>query len=249
MTTPTGKRAVVVGATGSVGRMLVKTLALDPRVARVTAAVRKLREPGSVAAFYLLGDQPEAAGKVQEVAVDYAALSDAPTAGGVFEGHDIGFSGLGIYTAAAQSEAHFREVEVTANMRAAKAMRLGGVGRFAYLSGQGVTQTPGCLTPQFSRVKGEAERRLQTEVGFERCTVVRPAGIYDRPEGSTPAHALEGFMNNRMRFLLNTSVGIKCEEVAQAMVHSALAGEPVAPILENNDIRATAAAYRSSHKS
>ena len=220
------ERAVVVGASGGVGRFLVKTLAKDSRVEIVTAIVRKKREEAVIKSFYLLDGDPEgdeAIKKVQEQQISYDELTDEPTEAGIFQGHTIGFSGLAIYTADATSEEHFRQVEITYNLRAAKMMKLGGVHSYSYLSGMGASQKPpGLFTPLFSKVKGEAERRLQTEVGFERANVVRPPGIFDRPADSKPANKLESFLNKNMRFILNTNLGVTAEGLAQAMVHSAL---------------------------
>ena len=206
-------KGVVVGATGGVGRFIVKTLALDPRVESVTAVVRKPHE--NLKEFYLLSDAPggeEAAGKIKEEQIDFEKISDEPTKPGIFAGHTIGFSGLAVYTGHVRSEEEFRHIEVTTNLRAAKLMKLGGVESYAYLSSESVSQDPPKFyTPMFSRVKGEAERKLQHDVGFKRATIARPTGIFDRPKDSTTANSLEYFMNYYGRFLLSTHYGILAE--------------------------------------
>eukprot|EP00301_Raphidiophrys_heterophryoidea_P001842 c10871_g1_i1.p1 GENE.c10871_g1_i1~~c10871_g1_i1.p1 ORF type:complete len:268 (+),score=63.46 c10871_g1_i1:57-806(+) len=209
-----GKRAVVVGSTGGVGRFLVKTLLLDPRITHVTAVVRK-PQAGPATFFRLSEDEAKQANidtRLRQVVMpDFEANFNES----LFADHDLGFSCLGLYTAHAKSEAHFRQVEIEFNLKAAEAMKKGGVSRYAYLSGKGVKQDGSML--MFARVKGEAEKRLQA-VGFASALAARPGGIFNRGEDTLKANVLEPYMAK----MLPSCLGIDAEVIAQAMVHSTL---------------------------
>eukprot|EP00750_Incisomonas_marina_P021472 INCI4442.1.p1 GENE.INCI4442.1~~INCI4442.1.p1 ORF type:complete len:168 (-),score=25.81 INCI4442.1:128-631(-) len=156
-----------------------------------------------------------------------------------FRGHTHGYSGLGLYSTAAENEEHFRRIEVDFNCRAARCMKAGGVHSFSYLSGQGVTQSPSWYTPMFARVKGAAETVLLHEVGFRRATSVRPPAIFDR--GVEGDEARQDFMNRWLRFLLRTRFGVTAEQIATAMVASTTDDTVAGPeILEAADIVAAA---------
>jgi len=236
MTTQT-KKAIVVGSTGGVGRWIVYTLALDPRVGMITAIVRGNSRP---AEFFHLN--PQQFQKVRQVDANFEKLDEK-----VFQGHDVGFSALGIYTSQAKDEAHFRRIEIDYNVAAAKAMMSGGVKRFAYLSGSGASQTGSMM--MFARVKGDAEKALQN-IGFERATVVRPGMILGRGTDAQlpPFYVQLDFLSN----LVPQKFKIQAQEIARAMVHSTL-GLPDAPvepsrkwIWENMDIHRYAGEYEAS---
>jgi uncharacterized protein YbjT (DUF2867 family) len=227
------QRAVVVGATGGVGRWIVSVLLADPRVGQVTAVSRRKQPDDAVAAYYMAS--PEVAlAKLRQATVDFSAVDAS-----VFAGHTLGFSALGLYTADAKSEAHFRSVEVDCNVAAAAAMRAGGVRRYAYLSGMGVKQDGGLV--MFARVKGAAEKELQA-AGFERATVVRPGTIIKRAGAVRP-----GLMYGLAERLTPAFMAVAAQDLAKAMVASAIkdaAGEK--EVWELKRIKAEARAYDES---
>jgi uncharacterized protein YbjT (DUF2867 family) len=226
-------KAVVVGASGGVGRWIVSVLLSDPRVGRVTAVSRRSLPDDAAAAYYMAAPEV-AAVKLRQAAVDFGALNAT-----VFAGHTLGFSALGLYTQDAESEAHFRAVEVDCNVAAAAAMHAGGVRRYAYLSGQGVRQDGGLV--MFARVKGAAEKALQAR-GFERATMVRPGAIRKR---AGPVKA--GLMYGLAERLMPAFLSVEAQSVAKAMVASTLRGAVgEKEIWENKQIKREAQAYDES---
>jgi len=207
-------KAVVVGSSGGVGRWVVHTLACDPRVETITALTRRTN---LTADFFHLEGKPEQFAKVQQKPVDFNNLNEK-----ALKGHDIGFSALGLYTAEVKDEQHFRQVEIDYNMKAARAMYDNGQGvkRFAYLSGQGVSQDGSRI--MFARVKGEAEKSMQS-IGFERATMARPGGIYNRGEdGNASGYKKLMQYGELLMKRLPGSMAIDAQDIAKAMVHSTL---------------------------
>ena len=216
------------GATGAIGRLVVNALAKDARIAKVTAIVRGEKD----AAFWFL-DANEWTKVEQLVLLDVSTVERIKC--------DLGFCCIGLYAANGTKEAYFREVEVGVNTKAAAAMREGGCRRCCYLSGAGVTGK-GML---FSRVKGAAEVSLR-DVGFEVFSCFRPPGIMDRP-GKRVYGPPESFINSSMRWLLRTSMFVRAEDVAWAMLSFSFSDAP-RPVYEARAIKAEAKAFECEQK-
>jgi len=235
-----GKKCLVIGATGGVGRLIVRVLALDPRVSHITAIVRSERPR----AFFFEGmvGTSEAEAKIEQLKVaDFDKLQDHESTfkAGKF---DSFLSGLGLYTADVKSEDEFEKVEIHYNEVVAKAVVAGGTKAAAYLSGNGVVKPEaiGALTPMFARVKGKAEATFERL--FPTGMSARPGGILDRPG---PQKFWDGVMNSwAFRWMGNTSLGIEAILIAKAMVQGGLI-EPLQPnqSVENNDLKHLAHKY------
>lgn len=90
-----GKSAVVAGATGSVGRLVVSSCLTDPRIDKVTAVVRQ-KVPADRAGK-LWGTTNTA--KLSQVQVDYISLKvDNVTLKEAFKGTDAFLTCLGLYS-------------------------------------------------------------------------------------------------------------------------------------------------------
>jgi nucleoside-diphosphate-sugar epimerase len=232
-------RAIIIGSTGGIGRWIVKTLAYDNRISSITALTRSIRS-NNPAGFFRVEENLYQQ-KIKQVLVNVDQIDET-----TFKGHHIGFSGLGIYTALANKqpnpEEYFRKIEIEDNLNIARAMLHGGVKRYSYLSGAGASQNGSRI--MFARVKGDAERRLQNDIGFERCTVVRPAAIVGRGEdASTTNYLVPDWI---VRMIMPNRYVVEAEDIARAMVHSTLCRKDIGSkcILENMDIKKFALEYK-----
>ena len=78
-------RAIVAGSTGGVGRRVVRALALDPRVERVTALARPTPTPRDAASLFDLADDPAALSKVVFAPMKYDELLATGTGAEAFQ--------------------------------------------------------------------------------------------------------------------------------------------------------------------
>jgi len=234
-----GKICLVIGSTGSIGRLVVRVLALDPRVSHITAIVRSER-PKS---FWFEGvSGTEVEGKIVQLTVaDFSKLSEHEAAfkAGKF---DSFLSGLGMYTADVKDEQEFEKVEIQYNEVVAKAAAAGGTKASAYLSGMGAVKPAqiGYFTLMFARVKGKAESMF--EKLFPVGISARPGGIFGRPGG---AGLKESALNSAaLSWLAGTSFGIDALDIAKAMVQGSVIA-PIDPnrVVENNELRTISEQY------
>jgi len=233
------KRCIVLGSTGAVGRLLIKTLAQDPRVSGVTAVVRKQQD----VPFWLLEGDTASLQKFKQLVVPDLAQVDSFEK--EFAGHDCFISAMGLYSGDVKDEASFEKVEIGLNEGTARVAAKGGATVGAYLSGMGVVKPNevGYFTPMFSRVKGKAEAAIERIFSMGLCA--RPGGIYDRILPGIEKRFYDHF-NDGFRFVFeNTqSLGISAPDIAKAMVQATVV-EPLNPIrsVENAELKTLARAY------
>uniref|UniRef100_A0A7S1ZP53 NAD(P)-binding domain-containing protein n=1 Tax=Trieres chinensis TaxID=1514140 RepID=A0A7S1ZP53_TRICV len=219
-----GKKAIVAGATGSVGRLVVQTLVGDSRVEHVTAVVRK--EVPSERAKELWG---ETNGKVTQLAVDFKKLKDEAGSGemtdaakSAFDGSDAFITCLGVYSSKA-SEKEMDEIEGSFNAALAKIAKDAGAKRGAYLSGDGVKQPTleGKAFAKFGRAKGRAEETL-AGIFTEGHLACRPGAIFERP--GPPVYGAMEKLFDKWPFekMKKTNMGIVASDIAKAMVQGSL---------------------------
>ncbi|MGA2550735.1 MAG: nucleoside-diphosphate sugar epimerase [Burkholderiaceae bacterium] len=146
------RRALVVGATGLVGRALVGELALDRAYSAIHVIVRR---------------QGIAFGpKVQVHIAQFEALAQFP-----FPAVDDVYCCLGTTIRDAGSRQAFRTVDYQFVLESAKRARQANARRFALVSALGANPD----SPVFyNRVKGEAERDVRA-LGFESLVIARPS--------------------------------------------------------------------------
>jgi len=133
----TGRRVILAGATGLVGRELLNLLLEDPTVEVVHAFGR--RPPGI--------DHPKLLAHV----VDFASLSLMPPA-------DEVYLALGTTIKVAGSQAAFRAVDVEANLAMARAALAAGARRVGLVSAMGADARSRVF---YNRCKGELEDALK----------------------------------------------------------------------------------------
>jgi len=146
----TGRRIALAGATGLVGRELLRLLLEDPTVEVVHAFGR--RSPGI--------EHPKLLAHV----VDFAALSPLPPV-------DEAYLALGTTIKVAGSQAAFRAVDVEANLAMARAALAAGARRVGLVSAMGADTRSRVF---YNRCKGELEDALKS-LKLESLVVARPS--------------------------------------------------------------------------
>ncbi|KAL4424870.1 hypothetical protein ABPG77_002093 [Micractinium sp. CCAP 211/92] len=170
--------AVVLGATGAVGREVLGQLLASPRWSSVTAVGRRAAD---APAEYTSQPGYNAA-KLKQVVVDMDRLEEQ--AGGAFAGADSVFCCLGTTRAAAGSAEAFKKVDLHYVEAAAKAAAAAGVPHFSLVSAQGARAGlwASDLKPfhglLYAKTKGLAEEAVKAS-GFAYATIMRP-GLLER---------------------------------------------------------------------
>lgn len=243
------KKAVVAGATGSVGRLIVKTCMEDPRIEKVTAVVR--RTISSEKAEELWGSSNSS--KLTQLVVDYPSLTvdDAKLKEG-FQGCDAFLTALGVYSGNS-SRALMEEAEVKYNSILATLAHEAGAKRGSYLSGQGVQQPKkeGKPRAMFAEIKGQAEETLAEifSADDEAHVSVRPGGIFDRP--GPPVYGIFEKLLTKwpLKKLKDTKYGISAPDIAKGMVQGGLFDDIETvngnTVWENNTIKEAARRYEA----
>lgn len=157
MSRPPKLRIAVAGATGLVGRALLRRLADNRRVGSLYAL---LRSPAASASL------PAAA---RPLRVDYASLGGAGTA--ALPALDWAFCALGTTIRTAGSRTAFRAVDVDAVIAFARAAQAAGARRFGVVSALGADAGSAVF---YNRCKGEMEVALRA-IGFDSLVIARPS--------------------------------------------------------------------------
>jgi uncharacterized protein YbjT (DUF2867 family) len=223
----TGKRLVIVGATGMVGGYALRYALEASDVGSVTAIGRRK-----------LGISHP---KLKEVL--HPNFADCSALAGTLSGQDAAVFCLGAYTGAVSAE-ELRTVTVDYTVEFARVLHANSPGAdFSFLSGSGADPTGRSRIP-FARFKGEAERALLA-TGFPRVYIFRPAYIYPVEPRKEPnfSYRVLRAIYPALRALFPNQV-IRADDLARAMVDVAVRGtsEHQGVIFENRDIRAMVAA-------
>lgn len=147
------RTAVLVGATGLVGRHTLSRLATDDRWTRVVTLTRRPLEPVSST------HAPHV--------VDFDALADAS---GWFACDDL-FCALGTTMKQAGSQEAFRRVDFEYVVQSAELAHAGGARQVLLVSAYGASASSRVF---YNRVKGEAEDAIQ-RIGFTSVQILRPS--------------------------------------------------------------------------
>ena len=161
------RTVALAGATGLVGREILRGLVADPSVAAIHVLARRAIEP---------------AAKVTAHVVDFRALPALPRVEEVY-------LALGTTIKVAGSQAAFRAVDFDANLAVAKAALAAGARRAGLVSAMGASARSGIF---YSRVKGELEDALAA-LPFEGLVIARPSMLAgDRESLGQPVRSGEG---------------------------------------------------------
>jgi uncharacterized protein YbjT (DUF2867 family) len=200
------KTAIVLGATGLVGRSLVEQLARAAPIGRVVTITRRPAEPLST--------------NVTNHVVDFERL-DAYAA--LFAA-DYLFSSLGTTRRQAGSIEAQRQVDLEYQFAAAQLAARSGVGHYLLVSSTGANA--GSSNP-YLKMKGELEQRV-LQLPFERISIFQPSVLAGRRAHARAAEQLGGFMLHGLRFIpgLRRYRPIRGEQVAEKMIAVGLSPGP-----------------------
>lgn len=208
-------KALVIGATGAVGKDLVRMLCEDSSVERIDIFVRrevKVTVPKMVV-HVVDFDHPE-------------GWADSLTG-------DVLFSAMGTTIKAAGSQKAQWKVDYTYQYEAARAARANGVKTFVLVSSVGANAKSKVF---YTQMKGALDDAVQA-LGFEGCFILRPPSLIrkgsDRFGEKAGVTLLKAF--NAIG-LMRSFTPMPTEEVAAAMIRLAKSGRKGAAIIDSQDI-------------
>lgn len=150
MDRPAARRVLLAGATGLVGREILRGLLADDTVAAVHALARRPLDVRHA--------------KLTVHVVDFAALPALPPL-------DEAYLALGTTIKVAGSQPAFRAVDFDANLAVARAAQGAGARRVGVVSAMGADPHSSIF---YNRVKGELEHALE-RLRFEALVIARPS--------------------------------------------------------------------------
>ncbi len=214
---PTNAGTLLAGATGLIGRELLRMLLAQTPAPRLHALVRRV---------------PAAADtRVHWLPVDFARLPTLPAA-------EEAWCCLGTTLKQAGSQAAFRAVDHDAVLAFARAARAAGARRFGVVSALGASPRSAGF---YNRVKGEMEAAVAT-LGFDSVVIARPSLLSgDRGALGQPARTGEqlalwltapiaGLIPKGMR-------PIKARTVARGMIVALRQQQPGVRIVESGELQ------------
>jgi len=210
----TRKTALLAGATGLVGREIMKFLSQDPRIAAVRTLVRRP-----------LPEQDKGP-RVVECIADFDRLQEHLD----WFKADVVFCALGTTIAKAGSQPAFRKVDFDYPLEIAKRARSQGARHFLLVSAAGADPRSRMF---YNRVKGELEAALGA-LGYPSLTIARPSLLL----GDRKEHRLGEEIGKRLSWIFPPAWrGVQASAVASALVRAALEERPGAEILDNVMLR------------
>jgi uncharacterized protein YbjT (DUF2867 family) len=208
-------KALVIGATGAVGKDLVHQLLADESFERVDIFVRREVDiPSSRLVVHVVDfDNPE-------------SWSDQ------LQG-DVLFSCMGTTIRAAGSQDAQWKVDYTYQYNAAKAARSNGVPTYALVSSMGSDPKSKVF---YTRMKGALDEAVK-KLGYERCFILRPTSLirkdsdrFGEKAGVVILRALNAIG------LLRSLAPMPTEAVAAAMISLAKSGRKGVEIISSQDV-------------
>lgn len=157
--------AVVAGGTGLVGRKLIETLSLDPRVSEIRALAR---DPSQLPSSPKLKTHP------------WSSIENEPIPGDIF------YCSLGTTLKKAGSREAFRAIDFDLTLAFAKMGLRAGAKTFALVSAKGASRHSLFF---YSRVKGELENSVSA-LGYPEIIIVRPGLLIGDRTERRPAERL-----------------------------------------------------------
>jgi uncharacterized protein YbjT (DUF2867 family) len=205
--------ALLAGATGLVGRELLRLLSAAPEVSEVRALVRRP----------LITRRDS---KVRECRVDFERLD----ARHEWFRADAAFCALGTTIRQAGSQDAFRKVDFDYPLAVARAAKEGGARHFLLVSALGASARSGVF---YSRVKGELEDAI-IALGFTSVTIARPSMLAGDREEKRPLEELA----KKIGWLVPARWRpVEAASVAAALVDAMRRRAPGVEILENAALR------------
>jgi uncharacterized protein YbjT (DUF2867 family) len=208
------RRAIVAGATGLIGRELVRLLLDDPRYVRVTILVRRpieIRHP-----------------KLETRIIDYAALDRIDPD---MNGADV-FCTLGTTIKKAGTRKAFREVDYGYPLALGRMAKEGGAAQFLIVTSMGASASSRIF---YSRVKGEVEEAL-SRLELPALHIFRPSLLLGKREEFRFGERVASLLLPPLGPLLGKYRPIHARTVAHAMRQAAGLGVTGTRIYESDEI-------------
>ncbi|XP_029986612.1 oxidoreductase HTATIP2 [Sphaeramia orbicularis] len=216
------KSCFILGASGETGKVLLKELLERNIFSKITLIGRR----------QLTFEGKEYENLVQEV-VDFEKLDDHAAA---FQGHDVGYCCLGTTRAKAGADGFVR-VDHDYVLKSAELAKAGGVSQFHLQTSRGADKTSSFL---YLKVKGQVEADVEA-LGFDRYAIYRPGVLLVERQESRSGEWLARKFFSALSAVCTTSMAIRVEAVAKAMVsNTVIKSEQKMEILENKAIAALA---------
>jgi uncharacterized protein YbjT (DUF2867 family) len=199
------RQALVIGATGLVGGLVVRSLLQNPAYGRIRVLVRRRLEL----------EHP----KLEQHIVDWEQLEEQKD---LFRNVDDLYCCLGTTIKKAGSQENFRQVDFHYPVKAAILAKEHGVSQMLVISSMGADSGSRIF---YSRTKGEMEEALSA-IGFGSLHIFRPSLILgDRKEKrlgeQLAAHAMT-FLDRWMKGRVDKYRAIQASTIARAMINIAL---------------------------
>lgn len=195
---------IVIGATGLVGKQLLKRLQEEPTCQEITAVVRTYQ------------NDLETLGKVKQLVLeDFLMLNDQD-----ISKHSHGFSCLGTTMKKAGSKQAFYNIDYTINAHFAELLQQSQA-HYVLLSAMGANSQSHFY---YNRVKGELEDYVQTLM-LDRISLIRPSLLIgERPEQRFLEDAAQQVYHKLSRFIPDSFPykPVTAAQVAHTMVEAAL---------------------------
>lgn len=197
--------ALIAGASGLIGGLLLEQLLRAPLYEQVVAVTRRplaIKHP-----------------KLHEIVGDFENVETAVAAAG-FKPTDA-FCTLGTTIKKAGSQAAFSKVDFEYVLRFARAAKAAGAQRFLLVTAVGANARSAIF---YSRVKGEIEDAVRA-LGFEATHIFRPSMLMgernERRPGESIAKTLTPYVSPFLIGPASIYKGIKADTVAAAMAAAA----------------------------
>lgn len=213
------KTAIVIGATGLIGKELTQRLLNDPSFDKVKVFVRKQLLPGH--------------SKLQQVIVDFNNLSQCATE---ITG-DVVFCAMGTTIKTAGSQEAFVKVDYTYVLNFAEQAKKNGVPQFILVSSLGVTESGGNF---YLTVKRDVENALK-RLKFNSLVIVRPSMLLGQRAEFRLGESIGKFFMKSLGFLfigkLKKYKAIEASVVAKAMIALSKAGLEEVSVFESDRLQ------------
>lgn len=216
------RSVMLLGATGLVGREILRQLCADPGIGRVVVLVRRL---------FQAPDDP----KLQIEVVDFDALESRAELFAV----DQIFCALGTSIKQAGSQSAFRRVDLEYPLIAARLGIEHGATHYLVVTAVGASAASRVF---YNRVKGELEDSLRT-LSYRSITIARPSLLL----GDRQEHRFGEELGRRFGWLAPGRYRpVAASAVARALVLAAREDRPGMRIIESEEIRRLAAEHAVS---
>lgn len=210
----TKKTALIIGASGLVGKQLVQQLLKDERYEKVTALVRKPLDIQH--------------NKLEQTRYDF----DWPNAD-LAIGDEL-FCCLGTTIKKAGSQTAFRKVDYDYIVETAKIALANGTKKIAIVSSMGADKDSSIF---YNRIKGETEEALQ-KLNYEACYILRPSLLMGARDELRMGELVGKLFMTALSFAVPKKYkGIEGYQVAKAMIASMNSNKNGFQILESDELR------------